>query len=216
MRRAQRILLVLGATCLMAVGAVGLSAASFSAQKANPNNTFTAATSFCSAPGLQTVTANRDTFVEEDSTADTNGDSQTLDVKARSSKSRHALVGFSLPSVPTNCSVTLATLKLTTTASTTGRTILAYQIAASGTWTESGANWSNKPGTTGTPASSASGSGTRTWSVTSLVQAMYNGTNNGFLLKDQDETPTGSGITQTYASREHPTSSKPTLEVTFG
>jgi hypothetical protein len=63
-----------------------------------------------------------------------------------------------------------------------GRTIEAYQISAN--WVENTVTWANQPATTGTPVTSASGTGWRTWTVTTQVQAMYSGSNYGFLLKD--------------------------------
>jgi large repetitive protein len=73
--------------------------------------------------------------------------------------------------------------------------------------------WNNRPGTTGAPATSASGSGWRSWTVTSLVQSMYSAANDGFVLKDQTE---GVGsFRQNYASRED-APNDPQLVVNWG
>ena len=44
-----------------------------------------------------------------------------------------------------------------------------------------------------------SGSGWREWSVAAIVQAMYSGTNNGFLISDANESQDAE---QQYYSRE--------------
>jgi hypothetical protein len=203
----------------MAVGGgVGLSGASFTAQKANPSNTFTAASSFCTDIGLHSVTADRDTYVDQNSvTTATGGTGTTMNVQSRnSSRNQRALVGFTLPTKPSSCSVTAATLKLTDSTSDSGRSIDVLQISPSATWSETAVTWNTQPATTGTAATSSSLSGNQSWTVTSQVQAMYGSTgpNNGFLLKDQTES-SSSAKTQVYSTREAATN-KPTLEVTFG
>jgi hypothetical protein len=222
MRRPRNLLLCLAALTLGAIAGVGLSGASFSAQKANPANTFTAATSFCTSPGLQSVTADRDTYVDQNSpTTATGGTASTMSILTKGNKNQRVLVGFTLPTKPSGCSVTLAKLKLTaTTPSDAGRTIEAYQISPSATWNETTVTWSGtngQPAITGSPATTtSSATGLQTWTVTSLVQGMYGSANanNGFLLKDQveDSSPSKS---QTYSTRDA-SSNKPTLEVTFG
>lgn len=218
MSRARKIFLGVSGLCLIATGGVGLSGASFSAQKANPANTFTAATSFCTNPGLQSVTADRDSWADQNSPTTNNGTATAMTVRSRGgSRNGRALVGFTLPTKPTGCSVTLATLKLNATSSSSGRTIEAYQVSPSASWTEVGVTWNNQPASTSTAATSASGAGARSWTVTSQAQALYSSgsPNNGFLLKDQSEDAGGAGAAQTYSTRDA-ASNKPTLEVTFG
>jgi hypothetical protein len=221
MRRSRRLAIAAGALCLIAIGGVGLSSATFSARSANPNSTFTAAADFCTNPGLQTVNSDRDTWVDENAPTVTNGSGTTMNVRSQNNgRNRRSLVGFTLPSTPSGCSVTAATLKLVATSVTSGRTIQALQISPSATWTEAGANWTNQPATTGTAATTASGSatGTRTWTITTQVQAMYGSTNanNGFLIRDATEG-TSSGPAQAYATRDNGTAAnRPVLEITFG
>ena len=217
MSRARRIFLGLGGVCLIATGGVGLSGASFSAQKANPANTFTAAASFCTSSGNQTITADKDTFLDQSNAASTtNGGSPAMTVRSRSnSRNAYAVVGFTLPTKPSGCSVTSATLKVFATSAETPRTIEAYRVTSS--WTEAGANWNNSPTFTTPATTSAAGTGLRSWTVTTQVQALYGSSNpnSGFLLKDQSNDAGGNGQTQTYSTREA-ASNKPTLEVTFG
>jgi hypothetical protein len=217
--RPRTLLLFVLALALGAVGAAGLSGASFSAQKANPSNTFTAAANFCTDTTLHSVTADGDTYVDQ-STASTatGGGGTTMNVQSRNSnRNQRVLVGFTLPTKPANCSVVTATLKLTApSVGDTGRTLEALQISPSATWSETAVTWNTQPTTTGTAATTTSGTGTRSWTVTSQVQAMYGSTNpnNGFLVKDQTEGA-NPAKTQTYSTREA-SSGKPTLEVTFG
>lgn len=213
----RRSLVVLGAMAglvLISVIGVGFSSATFHAQRANPANTFTAATSFCSGTSTQTVTAGRDTYVDQSTSTSTGGTGTTMIVNSKSNKNERVLVGFTLPSKPTGCSVTSATLKLTATASDSGRTLQAFQISPAATWTETGATWANQPATTGTAATTTSGTGLRQWTVTSQVLAMYGSSNpnNGFLVRDQTED---ANATQTFSSREA-SANKPQLTITFG
>ena len=98
------------------------------------------------------------------------------------------LVKFNLPAAPAGCSVETATLRVyDRVVSSQARTIDAYQ--ANGAWTEGSVNWNNQPATTGAAVSTTrpSSPGWMSWGVTSIVQAHYAGTNNGFLMKDSSE-----------------------------
>jgi hypothetical protein len=85
------------------------------------------------------------------------------------------------------------------------------QITSS--WTESAVTWNTKPTTTGSPVGVTTGSaGTWTqWTVTSIVQAQYPGSNNGFMIQDSAEDT--SNILQTYMSREN--MNIPELQLTY-
>ena len=82
-------------------------------------------------------------------------------------------------------------------------------------WTEGGVTWTNQPATTGTAVTAVtpSGSGTMTWNVTSMVQAMAAGTNHGFLLRDASTT---GDAEQGFHAREKAPDQPPRLVVTFG
>ena len=127
---------------------------------------------------------------------------------------RRTLVRFNLPSLPSGCSVTGAALTLQSTSAVTGRTIDLYRAA--GSWTETGVTWNNAPAPTGTPTSRASGAGAATWDATAHVEAMYSGTNNGFILRDSAEG-SAAAPEQKYQAREGtPDTQDPTLIVAWG
>ncbi len=155
--------------------------------------------STCSGPGGQTVAASADAWVDEASTGTNNGADTSLYVRTESAANRRTFIIFNLPSIPSGCTLATATLRLNATAYDNGRTIRAF--AAGAAWVEGTVTWSNQPGETGTGASSASGSGWRTWDVTAIVGGMYSGSNFGLRLRDNNEGH-GSGKSQTYVSSE--------------
>ena len=112
-------------------------------------------------------------------------------MRSKASANQRALVHFALPAVPAGCTVTEANLRLNATSATNGRTLQAVALAAP--WTEGAVSWSNQPATTGTAATTASGTGWREWTVTAQVNGMYTGANHGFLIRDASE---GSGATR--------------------
>ena len=121
-------------------------------------------------------------------------------------------MNFDLPLTPDGCTVTSASLKLWVSATGGSRTMNAYQ--SGGTWTETGVTWNNQPANTGSAVgvTSTAASSWTTWTVTSIVQAQYSGSNYGFIVQDSNE---GSGTTsQTYHTREN--TNDPQLVVTFG
>jgi hypothetical protein len=154
----------------------------------------------CASPGSQTLTTpSADSWIDESDPTKNNGTDSNLYVQSKTPNlNQRTLVSFALPALPTGCSVTSATLELYAKSSEGTRTIEAYRAASS--WSESTVTWNTRPATTGAPATSASGTGWRSWSVTTLVQSMYTTANHGFVLKDQTE---GVGsFRQNYASRE--------------
>jgi hypothetical protein len=170
----------------------------------------------CTDPGSQSVVATRDSWLEQGSPSANHGTSSDLYVRTKSSQNSRSVLYFALPTVPSGCSVTEATLRVVVKSSAAGRTIEAYQLAATPSWTETGITWSTQPATTGTAATSASlgGSGTQQWNVASLVQAMLAGTNNGFLLKDSVEN-SGTEYIQIYAAREDSSLADATLVLSW-
>lgn len=192
----------------------GTTWSAFSASSMNAGNTFTAAASFCAAPGTQTLTADADAFLRQSSGGSNLGTSSTLRVQSSQivvvPDNERSVVHFALPSIPTYCTLTGATLRLNASSAAAARTIQAYRATA--TWSETVVTWNNQPGTAGPPATALSGTGWRTWDVLSQVQAMYSGTNAGFVIRDSVE---GSLIarTQVYSSREG--ANPPELALTF-
>ncbi|MEA2347809.1 MAG: large repetitive protein [Thermoleophilaceae bacterium] len=218
----KRTLILLGlALCLLAGALTSFSSAAFTRQKSNPGNTFTAAADFCVGAGTQSITADRDAYVDANSQSTNFGSTATLFVKTKTLLSildtrDRTLVGFTLPSIPSNCDLTAATLKLNASSATGGRTLVAQRATSS--WTEGGVTWNNQPSVTNTnEASTSSGSGTVQWTVTAMVLSMYSGTNNGFLVVDSNENALLSlGSPQQFDSRtQSPSSVRPTLQLTF-
>lgn len=201
--------------CLAAVGAlVGTTMSAFSGVTTNSGNSFEAASSFCSTPGSQTVTASADSWVDQSSPSTNKGTDSVLKVTSKSpSLNTRGLVQYSLPSVSAGCSVTSAKLRIYNTSPKSGRTLEALQNA--GSWTENGVTWSNQPSTTGTAATAAtpSNAGWMEWTVTDQVQGMYSGSNNGFSIRDASED--GPGVEQSLSSREAG-SNAPELVVAWG
>jgi large repetitive protein len=59
-----------------------------------------------------------------------------------------------------------------------------------------------------------SATGWMEWAVTDQVNAMYTGTNNGLMVRDNAEG--GTGFQQAFHSREKGTDRPPELVITFG
>jgi hypothetical protein len=171
---------------------------------------FTVTVTAC--PGPQTLTASADSYVDQALPTSNFGTSPDLLVRSRNGqKNARTLVTFNLPSVPTGCAVTGATLRLFASSAAASRTLNAYRAGAG--WTESGVTWNNQPATAGVAASTTSGTGWREWPVTSQVLGMYGGANNGFIVMDAGEnTPTQ--YDQRFSSRQG--TNPPQLVLTFG
>jgi hypothetical protein len=180
----------------------------------------TATTPVCNAAPV-TLGAGADSWVDEanPSTPGTNGTSSTLTVASRNNnRNARALVWFVLPSLPPGCRVESATLRLYINNPSPDRPLQVLRLDSAPNWTEAGVTWNNQPAPTGAAVSVASGttSGYRSWTVTSMVQAMYGGTNNGFLIKLATENGTGqNAVTYQFVSREGGANT-PQLQITFG
>jgi hypothetical protein len=168
----------------------------------------------CSASSV-TAAADHDSWVLQSSPTSNFGGDSALKVDSKSgSDNARALVRFALPQIPAGCRVTGASLRLYAASYKSGRTLQAFRLSS--TFTEMGVNWSSQPTTTGTAATAASPS-TATyvnWNVASQVQAMYSGTNTGFLIRDSVEN--GPGMDQAFNSREKGADNPPQLVITFG
>ncbi len=211
----RRVALVLVVAALGS--AVGATSSAFSAAAHNPGNVFTAAADFCVAPGVQTVTADADAFVRQTSANSNFGTNTTLRVQSGSTviilgpDNERSLVHFALPSVPAHCSLTGATLRLNASSASAGRVLQAYRASAA--WTpQTAVTWNNQPAVTGVAAVTTSGTGWREWSVTAQTQAMYTGTNTGFVIRDAAESALLT-VAQVFSSREG--ANPPQLVLTF-
>ena len=164
----------------------------------------------CSAPGTTTVTSDADTFVDEAQPTVNHGTRGTMYINSEKPvANRRALVRFPLPAVPAGCTVTQASMRLGAMSADTARTLEAYRAAA--TWDEATVTWTDQPAVTGVAASAAAGT-YPTFNVLSQVQAMYAGTNTGFVVQDATENAGGAGRTQWMGTRE----GAPRLLVTLG
>ena len=152
-------------------------------------------------PQSQTVTAAADSWVSQSSPNATNGAATTLTVTSRTgSRNARALVRFTLPTAPTGCTLTAATLRLDASSATTGRTMAVYRAGA--TWAEDTVTWNTQPAMAGTAVNAAATAGWMQWAVTTQVQAMFSGTNTGFVLRDATENLSNPGASQQFSSRE--------------
>ena len=134
-----------------------------------------------------TIITNADAWIDQGSKSSNKGTDSTIKVMSKSNNSMRGFVNFVLPAMPAGCEIDTATLQMYASSWKTGRTLQA--IPVTGTWSETGVNWNNQPSTGGTAATTTSGSGNRTWNVTSQVQNMFTtGVNNGFLIRDAVET----------------------------
>ena len=168
-------------------------------------------------PWTSTVNPDIDSYVDQDNASSNFGSSALMKVRAQLTVlgiggNARALIRFALPSIPASCSVTDVRLRVYASASAGSRTLEALRVNAS--WTEGGVTWNNQPATTGTAATTASGTGYREWTVTSQVLSMYSGANNGFLIRDSAESPLVGAPEQVFDSRTG--TNKPELLVTFG
>lgn len=166
----------------------------------------------CSSFGSQTVAADQDAYVAEDSPAANFGTGASLFVKSDGAADNRTFVRFPLPAVPGGCSLREATVRLYAKTAASSRTLEALRAASS--WTETGVTWTSQPPAAGTAATAPSATGWRDWNVTSHVQAMYAGANDGFVLRDGVESA-GTAAAQDFASRED-TVGDPELYVAWG
>lgn len=157
-----------------------------------------------------TAIADADSWIGQNGPNINHGAETQLKVRSKRYANARALVRFPLPAIPAGCQITSAKLRLFATSGTPGRTL--YVHALSAPWAETTTTWRDQPGTTGYAAAAASGPGWVEWTVTTQVNAMYSGANNGLRIRDAGEDSTGAE--QNFASRESGMN-KPQLTVTF-
>ncbi len=212
--------LVAGATvvCLVGflVGGGARAAIALFTDRETTSTSFTTASSFCTAPGPETVGSSRDAEVRQGNPGTNYGGLATFSTRSSAlvlvQSNIRSVVAFSLPAIPTGCTLSSAKLRLNASHATGGRTIEAFRAAAS--WTETGVTWNNQPEATGSGATATSSTGWMEWTVTPQVQAMYQGTNNGFVLRDSAEGALLEATVQ-WSSKEA-ASNDPELVLTFG
>lgn len=158
--------------------------------------------------GSATLVAVADAWIDEKDDTTNYGASQQLYVESNK-KNLRTLVRFDLSSIPANCTVTSATLRLFASNSDDSRSVQVYRAAAA--WAENTVTWNNQPTVAGPPVTQPAGDGWRSWNVTSQVAAMRSGTNTGFILRDAVENEKSKS--QIYSSREGASSQRPQLIV---
>jgi hypothetical protein len=210
----------------LAVAAVGLTVVlaerpvhgAFNGRTDSTTSSAGTATSFCTTPGNTTITVTADSFVDQGSPTSASGGSATyLVVTPQAGSARRILVRFApMPTVPSGCTVSAATLQIWADSQVAGRTLGAYRADPSAaSWTEAGLTWNNQPVALGTAATVVMPNTDQylSWNVTPLVKDIYTSGNNGFVVRDQDET--GPGAWQQFNSRAVATN-KPQLYVAWG
>jgi hypothetical protein len=195
-----RMALVVAALGLLgAPGVVGDSLAAFSDTTNNPGNSFSAAASFCTNPGTQTLIADADAYVDENAVLNNYGASASLHVQSRAGgRNRRTLVHFPAPA-GSFCTVTAAALRLWATSADGGRTLHVYELAT--IWTETTVTWATQPLAVGTSSTAASTAGWVQFDVTAQAQSLFGGLNTGLVVKDSLEGQ-NPARTQQYSSRE--------------
>ena len=211
---------VLGAAVVLTVVlAEHTTTAAFTTQTGDTGNQVGAAASFCATPGSGWGINTEDTSIFESSQTANTGATGNLTVLSATGGNTRSLIRFTLPPIPSGCSVTTATLSLYAVSSAANRTIDVYRVdPAAPVWAEAGVTWNSRPAPTGAPVGSASlgAAGRQTWTVTPLMAALYAAPSNGFLVQDALEGD-ATGKSQSYASSENATAANhPTLQVTWG
>ncbi len=208
MRRAVLVLLAAGAA-----GGTGATFSAFSAETSNSGSSLAASAAYC--PSTHTELASADAWVDEGSTGTNRGTDLDLRVRSQNAKrDARALVRFALPPRPTGCRLTSATLRINSSTASATRPLEARRLTAD--WTEGGVTWANQPSDTTTGAATTnSGTGYRTWTVTTLVDTMYtNSLTYGFQIRDAAEN-SGTAREQLFDARDKG-ASPPELVVNFG
>jgi len=215
--RSGRRLAVLGAAAAFTVLlAQHTTTAAFTGQTGDTANQVTTASTFCTTPGSDTAAAG-----EDSSTNGTAGSTSTpnasgnLAVGTSTAGDGYGYIRFTdMDPVPSRCRILSATLTLY--ASTAQAATMQVQRAAS-SWSQASLNWSNQPAGTGTPVPLAvtGAVGPHAFPVTQLVQDIYNGTNYGFLVRDQASLT--ATRYQIYSSFENGTvANRPKLSFSWG
>jgi hypothetical protein len=204
--------LVLLAVVAALVGVLaGHTGAAFRGLTSDAGNSFAAAASFCSG-STQTASAEADSWVDQLLPVLNHGSDTSLSVEAltlnngaRSSASRCPRSPSTVRSQQRRCGCTRRPRRTGGRSRPTGRRRAGLSRPSTGRTNR------QQPATA---ATAASGTGYRDWAVTTQVQAMYSGSNTGFIVKDSNEA-SPQPRTQTFSSREA-ASNRPQLVITFG
>jgi hypothetical protein len=191
--------------------------AAFTGRTSDTANSVGTATTFCASPGGTTLGVTNDTAVYEQSPTTAYGGSATIGVSSGVGVHAHSLLRFTLPALATHCTITSATLRLYATSSQGPGWVDVYR--ASTTWASGTASWNMaaRPGPAGTAVGFAEGTtGWQQWTVTTLVQELYAGTDYGFLLKDRVNNASPSRATLYESLDSGTVANRPQLVLTWG
>ena len=171
-----------------------------------------------------------DTYITKGDSSDNYGDSSSLvvDLSGGDIGDGRALLRFDLSTIPTDATITGATLKLNSTQNGGVSSLSVYEVTESwvegtGAGTNGVASWDerlpgiawNSVGGSYNPSAvatlSSDSTGQHIWNITPLAQAWFSNisANNGLIIGSTDK----GGATVTYDSREG--STPPTLEITY-
>jgi hypothetical protein len=154
-----------------------------------------------------------DSWIDQNSASNNFGSDSILKIRSQGPGDNfRILLQFTLPAgTPAGCEVESAYLGLYSPSAAPDRVLHVLQLV--GDWSEDTVTWANQPATIPVPAATDSGTGYLEWNVTSMVQLMYSGSNNGFMIRDASEG--GGGFEEQFHSREKG-ESMPQLVITFG
>ena len=217
-RGTRRILAVGAAAALTVLLAQNTTSASFTATTVDNGNQVTAAASFCTSTGSAVLSPAADTATYQSNPNANYGSTVSIGVGSATSANAYSYMKFTLPVLPTDCTVTSATLSIHASTPTSGATLSVYRADAA--WNATTLTWNTvgRPGFTGTPATTASlaSAGFQSWNVTTLTQQLYTGPDYGFALKDSVDNA-ASARYQTWDSVEATTvGNRPTLSLAWG
>jgi hypothetical protein len=216
--RSIRRLVGLGMAAALTIGlAQNTTTAAFSGQTVDTGNRASTAATFCTTPGTTAPPLN----VALDAAAyevqpGNNYSATPIGVGTGATGDAYTYLKFPRAPVPPRCTVTAATLHVYARTPTAPATIDVYR--AGGPW-DNTLTWNSpRPGWAGTAVSTAvsASAGWLQWTVTTLTQELYAGTDYGFLLKDSvDHHPTVTRY-QTWESRESDLTKAAYLVVSWG
>lgn len=157
-----------------------------------------------------------DTNVVESAPTTNYGTSTAIGPAAGSGTKQRTLLFFDLGLIPNNAIINSATLGIYQYGSAGATSNVNVHLVTSA-WTSGGATWSNQPTYLSSLVSTLSidaSVGYKNFDVKNLVQALVNGdyTNNGFLMKLADETP--SSVSKAMYSFDN-ASNNPTLTIDY-
>jgi hypothetical protein len=210
------------ATTLALAALVTTASVAFAATLGISSQRLTTVTKASTVPSstCNLANASEDTWVNEGSQNQTNGNATALSVRSALSD-RRTFVKFDLSScaIPSTARVTSATLKLfLSIAPPSSRTHQVWRVTSA--WSEATLDWNPQPSLAGAAtASTATGTTagvTLSWTVTNDVQTWAQGTaNHGWRVNDQTE----GSVTQQHAeyrSSEFATAAqRPKLDITY-